>query len=142
MLLIRAVPEEKVLRSVEDLPGIVGIGVHTNDGSDEVIHEFAIDPAWEPSKAQLAETQKGTMKVEHRVWDGAPRVDWLSLEDCIEACADKLALQYLLGQVSAHVEQVHELYGQRGMWELLIGAAQLAADTRDAVARRLQGMTE
>lgn len=139
-LLFRNIPAERVLRSVDDTPGIVGAGSPTEAGASIFVH-----PSWEISPELRARTRaleaagiRGRaigdcqLIAEDEEFVGA----LISVDDAVAACESIAECHTLMLIVSSAIDQAQAFWGPKWTFEAVRAQVDLAIEVRDAIVRR------
>lgn len=131
---------ERVVRSVDDLPGIVGAGEIRDS-----VWSFYVHHGWEPGRAARAAMAKaqqaGASGVIAEAIDPAAGA-WTALDiaDVIAACQGKEELLLIAQIAGATVTGATAQYGPRAHWEPIGTAVEFAIAVRDAVLARAEDL--
>lgn len=144
MLRLRLDRTDHVMRSVDDSPGILVVAFTSKRPLDGDC-TWAVDPKWEPSAASDAQMKalvNAGVKNATAVDIADPSVDPSELaqfdaKEVVEACESRVELSGLTKYIDANVCSAVAQGIPHSLYEKIIGATQLAIDTRDAIVERL-----
>lgn len=137
MALVFRLTGDRMLRSVDDRPGVVGAGMLADVGAT-----FTIDPTYEPSPEarRIADAQHrrigGGIVMETRP-TSEQTSQAVALEDAVAACESEAELLVLLDFVSGLVRGGADNYAPHFAFEEVLAICAWAMRARDAIAAKL-----
>jgi hypothetical protein len=138
MALVFRLAGDRMLRSVDDRPGVVGAGMLADIGAT-----FTIDPTYEPSRQargvadRQARRRGGGVVMESRPVGERHAAVPVALDDAVEACESEAELLILMDFVAAFVRGGADTYAPHFAFEEVLAICAWAMRARDAIAARL-----
>lgn len=126
-LILRHSPSEHVLRSVGELPGILGIG------HPEGVPTFVIDPHWNP-KAPMMKGAGVELHVQASKTGYPPGAEPITVEAAVEACEGVAEARALMNYSIAGLHgAVHYAEANPSYLELVRASADFSISVREAL---------
>lgn len=143
-LVFRVSHSERLLRSVDDLPGVIGCG---NPKGPPTVY---VDPSWLPPPELVAEAERIAKAGGHGAI-GEPRTvtkpdqfpgHCIDLDDAVDACEGPAELRALLAIVVSAIPATMGKYVPCLAFEEIAATATFAAEARDKILARLREVSQ